>query len=349
MCSLERTRPRNTPDRLSRFWICSVAHQFLSVSRRGARKTLIAAWAAAVVFAGSPAPAQEPSPDSAAQAAREKAVDALKRNDATALFAAMDEFRELAESGVKVPAGLYFAEADSARSRGDPVRAERAFNDYFEVAAPEGAAFAEAMRSYNEFRQGIPESTWAILQDMTPIPGGVLRSSTGRTEATIAPFTIARQPVTRQQFQEFLDATGREMRPQETADCDLDADNPSAGDGASTANLLVCVSWTDASAYVAWLGSTSGVAFRLPRAAEWEYAVTPLDLPPILLSRLSEWAADCAVPAAVQLPADQTCRERVLMQSPLQDAAPDLQYARRLGRGEEFRSRLVGFRLALGQ
>lgn len=325
----------------------------LPVSRHGMRRALIAAWAAAIVFAGSPAPAQEPaqepSPDSAAQAAREKAVDALKRNDSTALFAAMDEFRELAESGVTAPAGLYFAEADSARSRGDPVRAERAFNDYFEVAAPEGAAFAEAMRSYNEFRQSIPESTWAILQGMTPIPGGVLRSGTGRTEATIAPFTLGRQPVTRQQFQDFLDATGREMPPKEADDCDVEAGEPTEGEGAPTASLMACVSWTDANAYVAWLGSTSGVAFRLPRAAEWEYAVTPLDLPPILLSRLSEWVADCAEPAAAQLPADQPCRERVLMQSPMQDAAPDPQYARRLGRDEKFRSRLVGFRLALGQ
>jgi hypothetical protein len=276
-------------------------------------------------------------------------VEALKRNDATALFAAMDEFRELAESGATVPAGLYFAEADSARSRGDPVRAERAFNDYFTVAAPEGAAFAEAMRSYNEFRQSIAESTWAILKDMTPIPAGALRSSTERTAATIAPFTIARQPVTRQQFKDFLDATGRETLAQNDSDCALDADDPPAGGGPSTAHLMACVSWSDASAYVAWLSSTSGVAFRLPRAAEWEYAVTPLDLPPILLGGLSEWVADCAMPAAVQLPVGQTCSERVVMQNPMQDAAPDPQVSRRIGRGEEFRSRLVGFRLALGQ
>lgn len=312
------------------------------------------------MLAGSPSPAQEPFPDSAAaqateaaeaaQAARDKAVEALKRNDATALFAAMDEFRELAESGTQVPAGLYFAEADASRSRGDPVRAERAFNDYFTVAAPEGAAFAEAMRSYTEFRQSIPESTWAILQDMIPIPGGALRSSTGRTAATtIAPFTIARQPVTRQQFKDFLDATGRETPALDDDDCGPGTDDPPAGDGPSAAHLMACVSWSDASAYVAWLGSTSGVAFRMPRAAEWEYAVTPLDLPPILLSRLSEWVADCAMPAAVQLPVDQTCSERVLMQSPMQDDAMEPQVSRKVGRSEEFRSRLVGFRLALGQ
>jgi len=35
---------------------------------------------------------------------------------------------------------------------------------------------------------------------------------------------------------------------------------------------VVCVSWYEAAAYSAWLSATSGVTFRLPTEAEWEYA-----------------------------------------------------------------------------
>lgn len=34
----------------------------------------------------------------------------------------------------------------------------------------------------------------------------------------------------------------------------------------------VCISWNDASAYVSWLSRRTGVDYRLPSAAEWEYA-----------------------------------------------------------------------------
>jgi formylglycine-generating enzyme required for sulfatase activity len=35
---------------------------------------------------------------------------------------------------------------------------------------------------------------------------------------------------------------------------------------------VVCVSWDDANAYVAWLAKTTGKPYRLPSESEWEYA-----------------------------------------------------------------------------
>lgn len=96
---------------------------------------------------------------------------------------------------------------------------------------------------------------------------------------TIArPFALGRSHVTVDQFAAFVAATSRVPQP----GCwtiergafvfrnELSWRDPGFGQDGS--HPVLCVSWDDASAYVAWLSRETGKAYRLPSEAEWEYA-----------------------------------------------------------------------------
>jgi formylglycine-generating enzyme required for sulfatase activity len=337
-------------------------------------------WLACALLFGGVSLSDAVPPDAREKAVKEQAIGAMKSGDTAALFDAMDEYRTLEGAGATVPPGLYFAEADSARWSGDPVRAERAFSDYFRVARPEGEAYAEAQRAYGEFRKSIPEATWSILDAMVPIPGGTVRTGDGAQGGRVVAFSLSRKAVTQGQFDEFRKATGYQSKGQAAAEgCPGEAtDGTGAAVERPAASPVVCVSWLDADAFISWLGQYSGLKFRLPSAVELEYATLDggspasgtddgsvgaaaagsastnrFGLQDIAVGG-SEWVRDCGSDAgggaeAAGTGAAQACRTRVAVSKVSGDQSSMPGGERRVERGADFRSGDLGFRLSLGR
>jgi formylglycine-generating enzyme required for sulfatase activity len=91
----------------------------------------------------------------------------------------------------------------------------------------------------------------------------------------VSPFAVGRFAVTRGEFAAFVAATDRKME----GDCyrigevkrSQQRDWRSPGFSQNDRHPVVCVTWHDAKAYVAWLSSITGKRYRLPSEAEREF------------------------------------------------------------------------------
>ncbi len=145
--------------------------------------------------------------------------------------------------------------------------------------------------------QSPPGAPGSILRDcpqcpeLVVLPAGTFFMGTSRNElgsgenerprhevSMAKPLAIGRFEVTRGQYAVFVKESGYRTE----GNCHVwrhpsiwepqrgnDWQDPDFGQGDD--HPVVCVTWHDAQAYLAWLGRKTGKAYRLPSEAEWEY------------------------------------------------------------------------------
>jgi formylglycine-generating enzyme required for sulfatase activity len=130
---------------------------------------------------------------------------------------------------------------------------------------------------------GLPDIDWVrigggkVTIEIRKDPNDANSEVTDRLTRTVAPFWIARYPVTVAQFRAFLDACHREgeWRLPPGFPVDLPSSYPPPKHRARHGNHPAdSVNWWDAQAFCHWLGARVKFEVRLPTEAEWQLAAT---------------------------------------------------------------------------
>ncbi len=109
------------------------------------------------------------------------------------------------------------------------------------------------------------------MMEWIDIPAGSVMLDGVSGEFEVAPFRIAKYPVTNAQFAEFIEDVGYKD------ECWWDAlahfpGSPRASDWKDADAPKLEVNWFEAMAFTRWMSDRSGLAVRLPTEWEWQWA-----------------------------------------------------------------------------
>jgi formylglycine-generating enzyme required for sulfatase activity len=216
---------------------------------------------------------------------------ALHNQDAVGALNAVTSYRARV---APVPVNMLFAEARLAAERKDFPRALGALQDYFTSAKSDDSHYREAVQLYPPVEEGAQRArveqgraldhAWqdrlahvapeyrplidSLLSSMLVVAPGQFQMGdlSGRGDADEKPvhwvrireFLLSKYEVTFDQYDLFARATSREP--------------PEDSGWGRGRRPVINVSWDDAQAFTRWLAEVSGVHFRLPSEAEFEYA-----------------------------------------------------------------------------
>lgn len=212
---------------------------------------------------------------------------------ATEVAAAHDVNGEIAESlaaARRATSERLMEQGESARAAGDldAARERWSLAGRLRPGSDEVAAALEALEADeaadlagDRFRDELAGGDRGPEMVRIP-PGGFEMGNAefGRTQVSIdTPIAMSRREVSVANFRAFVEASGYEGADH---GCEVYENRwqfyeqfnwQSPGFPQQDNHPVVCVSWNDAQAYVAWLSVQTGKGYRLPSEAEWEYAL----------------------------------------------------------------------------
>ena len=139
-----------------------------------------------------------------------------------------------------------------------------------------------------------------------------------------APFAISKYEITRGEFERFVTTSRYRASAGKGTLCAYGEDSswrrPRLFDDPRIDHPVVCVSHRDAMAYTEWLSEQTGRSYRLPSAAEWQYAARAGSLNAALNVGYGDGAGSCG---RANLGEREDCRDGVLRTAEVGRFAPN--------------------------